>query len=82
MNRFKKAVRKVQIGLITKKIYNLALVKLQQLRDKKEAEPSVSDMSIFEKIFFILDLPFVYVKKITIPPAEENEYNKIWYILH
>ena len=31
-----------------------------------------------EKIEFIIDLPFYYLKKITLPPCEDDKYSKTW----
>jgi len=33
-------------------------------------------MTIVQKMFFIIDVPFMVLRKITMPPAEEDKYNK------
>lgn len=51
-------------------------MKLEKVREEKEK--SFAELSFCDKIFFIIDYPFVYMLKITIPPAEEDSYSKLW----
>ena len=45
---------------------------------KKEEEHEFHDMNIFEKVLFIIDQPFHYARKITLPPCEAENYEKTW----
>lgn len=38
-------------------------------------------MPFAEKVMHIMDLPFYYVRKITLPPCEEAKYEKKWALI-
>jgi sodium/potassium/calcium exchanger 6 len=49
---------------------------MQKKSDEKEQ--SFSGKTAFEKFNFIIDLPFDYARKITLPPCEPEKYSKFW----
>lgn len=38
-------------------------------------------MSLLDKIIFVLDQPSLYLRKLTLPPAEKDNYEKKWAII-
>lgn len=53
----------------------------KRLDDRLERISSFSDLSLFYKIDFILLYPFEIVRKLTMPPCEEDSYNKKYVII-
>ena len=52
----------------------LMMIKMQIRKEKEET--SFTDLSILEKIEFILDFPLVWLRKLTILPCESDKYDK------
>jgi hypothetical protein len=38
-------------------------------------------MGCLDKILFVIDLPFDILRKITLPPCDENKYSKVLAVL-
>jgi len=63
----------VRNALIAKSFLVRSKVK-EELHQEHENMP-FGKMSLEEKLFFILDFPFVWIRKISVPPGEEHHYN-------
>lgn len=52
------------------------------MKNKSETkEIEYEDKSSFEKFNFIIDLPFDYARKLTLPPCEAEKYEKKWAVI-
>lgn len=52
---------------------------MMKLNQKKEDEDTPwAEMSMLDKIIFIIDQPFLYMRKATLTPAESDKYEKKW----
>ena len=67
---------------LKKMVRNALLAKAFIERHKeKEAEKDAHDhipfmkLSFSDKFFFILDFPFVWIRRVSVPPGEEHNYN-------
>ena len=38
-------------------------------------------MDFIERILMVIDIPFEYLRKITLPPCEQDTYSRIWGIV-
>jgi len=55
---------------------------LERVRRKSELKSmTFHEKSIQEKILFALDLPFDYLRKITMPPCEEEHWSHMWGVI-
>ena len=52
----------------------------KQEREERH-ETSFKDKSISDKILFIVDFPFKWIRKLIIPPCEEEDYDNIYFIV-
>lgn len=51
-------------------------MKIKKKTENDETE--WEDMELSDKIFFIIDQPFFYLRKITLPPCEDEKYQRKW----
>jgi hypothetical protein len=65
-----------KIKLLMSKLKSTVLVMMKMHKKSEEKETTFEEMSTFEKINFIIDLPFDYARKLTLPPCEEKNYSK------
>lgn len=47
----------------------------------KEKETEFSELSAMDKVFYIINFPFDYMRKFTLPPCEPEKYEKIWAVI-
>jgi hypothetical protein len=64
--------------LLAESFKSSVLIALKMLRKQELKETSFSDMNAWEKFSFVIDLPFDYARKLTLPPCEEEKYEKLW----
>lgn len=56
------------------------ITRSQKKKIVEEKDETFAEMNWFQKILFIINVPFDYLRKITIPPCNKEEYNK-WYCI-
>ena len=54
-------------------------MKAKKERNKESRKP-FNVMSVMNKLFCVIDFPFVWARKLTIPPCEEEEYDN-WLVV-
>lgn len=47
----------------------------------EEREIEFNDLNFLDKILFIIDQPFDYARKVTLPPCEPEKYEKMWAVI-
>ena len=53
----------------------------KRLEERLERSATFSELSILGKIDFIILFPFEVIRKLTMPPCEEDQYNKRYVII-
>lgn len=49
----------------------------EEEEEDDEQELEWKDMSMLDRAMFVLDLPFMYLRKLTLPPGDEKKYSKM-----
>ena len=44
----------------------------------EERDVEFNEMPILDKLLYILDIPFNYARKVTMPTCEPDNYDKFW----
>jgi Ca2+/Na+ antiporter len=63
------------------KSYQKVVEQKKKALRKEHNEEKWQDKSFVHKLDFILELPFIYIRKFTIPPCEFDEFDNRWVIL-
>ena len=67
-----------RMRLLAESFKKSVLIALKMVKKQELKETSFHDMNSWEKFNFVIDLPFDYARKITLPPCEPEKYEKKW----
>ena len=56
-------------------------MKLKKEKEEESESKSFSDKTCKEKIMTIIDFPFIWVRKLSIPPCDADEYEENWWLV-
>lgn len=70
-----------RIKLLTQQFRAIIYMAIKHRLKSEEKEASFESLSIIEKVLYITDVPFIYLRKITLPPCEAEKYEKIWAVI-
>jgi hypothetical protein len=68
-------------NLLTSNFKALIYLAMKHKLVSEERDTEFSDMSLFDKVLFVIDLPFDYARKFTLPPCEKEKYEKKWAVI-
>ena len=52
----------------------------KKLKHEEEKEKTWKEMGCFDRFFVVIDFPFVWFRKLTIPPCEEDDFDN-WLVM-
>jgi hypothetical protein len=56
--------------------FKSTVVLMMKLKQSAKEDTPWDEMGIIDRTFFVIDQPFNYMRKITLPPCEEEKFDK------
>lgn len=79
--RLKNLAKKLKYQFLVMTIATkFALIAKFKYRQEQHEKP-FSERSFLEKVNYIIDFPFEYLRKLTIPPCDDEKFSKTWFVL-